>query len=817
MPQTTVGDGNHCDMQDMQDGSVPKAKGQKRDVNRMLGPTERQLERVLDRVMCLIGQEPIKEDILAVKARVEHGKARREDMKAMRFDLAIMGNPGTGKNTAAHLYAELLACLSIVPQKAYSHYMGFEISECDLVKWGRAIESSSGVFFIRRAHRLTDWPSQLDKFLTITERHIGRIVVIMIDPTNGFRDTGKARWRFRRKMVLADYQDAELHRLLAHMLKQRRLHVEGGFNGRHLLVLHLGNIWAVRSELEQALQRQARRLRQIQLMDKRTQRPCSQYLLTRADLVGPPPTAIRQNSLAWKQLQAMVGLHCVKASIEELVRLSGSNGDRERQGKPLITTNLNRVIVGPPGTGKTTIAKLYGQIIGELGLLSNGEVVIKTPADFIRRHIGRSEANTRDILSATEGKVLIIDDAHMLYESHNGDFRQAIADTLVSSIHNRPSDNRCIILSIQLVNILELILARDHFTITEEAKQVACETLTRASHRPNFGNGGEVENLLSRAKMAFNARVQGNRGNMCLEPQDFDPDYNRLSQGRECDLFSDMVGMEEIATLFRNYQKTAEGMHLHGIDPREYLPFSFVFKGPPGTGKTTTARIMGKIFYNLGFLSTTEVIECSVIDIIGKYVGHTGPKVISLLERALGKVLFVDEAYRFAEGASNSDSSCSNFRREAVGELVDCMTKPRYKGKIVIILTGYTLEMNRLMQVNPGLRSRFPKDIEFPNMAPEHCLNYLEQQITKLGVCMPVAESDQGPWRPRVLQLFSQLGRMRSWANARDVEELAHMVIGKLFQKLITPGELPSLSLDSTPSGKGQPGKHRCYNIQNVI
>ena len=118
-----------------------------------------------------------------------------------------------------------------------------------------------------------------------------------------------------------------------------------------------------------------------------------------------------------------------------------------------------------------------------------------------------------------------------------------------------------------------------------------------------------------------------------------------------------------------------------------------------GTGKTSTARKIGKIYYDMGFLATAEVVECSAKDMVGEYVGQTGPKTEKLVERALGKVLFIDEAYRLAEG---------HFAKEAVDELVDCVTKPKFFQKIIIVLAGYDKDINRLMSLNPGLTSRFP-------------------------------------------------------------------------------------------------------------
>lgn len=134
---------------------------------------------------------------------------------------------------------------------------------------------------------------------------------------------------------------------------------------------------------------------------------------------------------------------------------------------------------------------------------------------------------------------------------------------------------------------------------------------------------------------------------------------------------------------------------------------------------------MGKVFYDMGFLSTSDVHECSATDLVAGYVGQTGPKTIQLLEKALGKVSFVDEAYRLGEGA---------FAAEAINELVDSLTKPRFVGKIIVILAGYEDSMNELLSVNQGLSSRFSEEVNFTNMEPEDCWRLLQQYLEKTGI-----------------------------------------------------------------------------------
>lgn len=194
---------------------------------------------------------------------------------------------------------------------------------------------------------------------------------------------------------------------------------------------------------------------------------------------------------------------------------------------------------------------------------------------------------------------------------------------------------------------------------------------------------------------------------------------------------------------------------------------------------------MGKIYYDMGLLSTAEVVDCSATDLIGQYVGQTGPKTQRLLEKALGKVLFIDEAYRLAEG---------HFAKEAMDEIVDCITKPKFAQKLVIILAGYDEDMNRLMAINPGLTSRFPESIQFRGLAPDDCIMLLTQllqadkkkfQRKQAQFDMTVLEAPDADFFRQLRQRFRTLSQSPNWANARDVQTLAKTIFGKEVRRVV--------------------------------
>ena len=146
-----------------------------------------------------------------------------------------------------------------------------------------------------------------------------------------------------------------------------------------------------------------------------------------------------------------------------------------------------------------------------------------------------------------------------------------------------------------------------------------------------------------------------------------------------------------------------------------------IFRGNPGTGKTTVARIMSKFFCEIGVLSRGHLIEVERADLVGEYIGHTAQKTREQLKKAYGGILFIDEAYSLARGGEK------DFGKESIDVLVKAMED--HKNDLILILAGYQNEMEGFLETNPGLHSRFPIHIDFPDYSQQELLHIAKQML----------------------------------------------------------------------------------------
>ena len=231
---------------------------------------------------------------------------------------------------------------------------------------------------------------------------------------------------------------------------------------------------------------------------------------------------------------------------------------------------------------------------------------------------------------------------------------------------------------------------------------------------------------------------------------------------------NELVGLEKVKQMLQDLVSLIELKNKAKDDLKiKDTNLHMVFLGNPGTGKTTVARIVAEILYNLKYIKQNKLIEVSSKDLVAEYVGQTAPKTMSVIEKALGGVLFIDEAYSLASGSGQGNS----YNEEAIATLIQAMEN--YRDNLVVIFAGYTKEMQAFLNANSGIVSRIGYTVEFEDYTVDELIQIFNSMMKKSGF---IVEDDA---IEKVKEIINEYKETKNFGNARFVRNVYEKTIIK--------------------------------------
>lgn len=453
---------------------------------------------------------------------------------------------------------------------------------------------------------------------------------------------------------------------------------------------------------------------------------------------------------ALEKLDSLIGLNNVKDEVKRIVQLI--KYENNRANVLGIEKNINQSyhfsFLGNPGTGKTTVARLLGDIFYYLGILEKGQLIEVDRSAIVGRFIGETAKLTKKAIDKAMGGILFIDEAYSLAKGGEGsnDYGAEAIEVLIKAMEDN-RDKFTVILAgytkemrnlmklnpglksrinleiefedykdYELVEIAKSMASDDYYKIDEAGEKAFLEKIKIEKVDENFANARAARNILECAIREKAFRIGDSEVSkeelVTLTPEDFGINLEFDARDKMAELqteLNNLVGLNDVKNIIKGIINTLELQHRKkemGIESED-ISLNMIFTGNPGTGKTTVARIIGEILKVIGVLKKGHMVEVTRSDLVGEYVGQTAPKTLSKIKEAYGGILFIDEAY------SLNGSTGNDFGKEAIATLIKEMEDSR--DKLVVIMAGYTKEMKDLMNLNPGMESRVKFSIEFPD------------------------------------------------------------------------------------------------------
>lgn len=560
-----------------------------------------------------------------------------------------------------------------------------------------------------------------------------------------------------------------------------------------------------------------------------------------------------------EELNQLIGLYDIKKQVMEHTQYVKFLQLRQEKGiHELDKLTLHSIFYGNPGTGKTTIAKMMGRLYRKMGLLSKGHVYEADRAELVGEYIGQTAPKVKEVIEKARGGVLFIDEAYALARTNDDskDFGREVIEILVKEMSNGEGDLAVIMagypkemkyfldsnpglksriklyfefkdyLPQELYAIADYAMEKKLVNFTEDAKnelhRIILEAYRNRDH--SFGNARLVYDLVEKSKINLGIRI--------MNTSDIDTnDLNLLSRIELQDVqrirlenektkpaipidqelldnamqeLTQLIGIEHVKREIGDLVKIVQYAQKAGKGVLNQHYLHTVFLGNPGTGKSTVARILAKIYKALGILERGHMVETDRQGLVAGYLGQSAIKTAERIDEAMGGVLFVDEAYAL----SNMSGGSADYGGEVIQTLLKRMEDQR--GQFFVFVAGYTEPMENFLKSNPGLSSRFDKILKFEDYNEEELVLIALKMFQDGGLKL----SDAAETHLKSYLSYLYHSKDKFFGNARLIRSICEEIMRYQNIRLsnLSDSELNNIPLDAIELEDVQsfvPGKDR--------